>query len=266
MAMDAIGEYRALRKDGRLADAAALLRRDLHLLQPNVVAQAGKMLLKDLAALPAETKPLDVLVLGQCTTTYLPPLITAWAWAEGLRITVREGGYDQVIQDLGALDEKHAPDVILLLPWNQRLLADDARGAAERIEDEMTLLQQAWTHIARLKSKLVQVTYDWSSTGALGFSLSARRGGTIELVRQANASMHAALPRGAFLVDLESLSAWHGKSHFYDERNYHWMKQPFSTGGLSLLARKIAAGLRALVCGRRKVLVLDLDNTMWGGV
>ena len=264
--MDAIAEYRALRKDGRLAEAVALLRRDLPLLEPNAVAQAGKLLLKDLASLHADTKPLDVLVLGQCTTNYLPPVITAWAWSEGMRVTVREGGYDQVIQDLAALDEKSAPDVIVLLPWNQRLLASDARGVAARIEDEMNLLQQAWLQVARLKSKLVQVSYDWSGAGALGFALSSRRGGNIELVRQVNASLHAALPRGAFLVDLESLSAWHGKSRFYDERNYHWMKQPFSTGGLSLLARKIAAGLRALVCGRRKVLVLDLDNTLWGGV
>src|SRR4051812_11751689 len=110
--MDAIGEYRALRKEGRLAEAAALLRRELHLLEPNAVAQAGKMLLKDLVTLPAETKAVEVCLLGQCTTHYLTPLITAWAWAEGLRVSVREGGYDQVIQDLAAISRENAPEVV----------------------------------------------------------------------------------------------------------------------------------------------------------
>ena len=71
----------------------------------------------------------------------------------------------------------------------------DARSAQERIEDEMVFLQQAWAEVARLKAKLVQVSYDWTGPGALGFSLSARRGGEVEWVRQTNASLRAALPR-----------------------------------------------------------------------
>ena len=209
-------------------------------------------------------KPVEVLLLGQCTTSYLPTLITAWAWAEGLLVSVRDGEYDQVVQDL--MRQESAPDAVVLLPWNQRLLAHDRRQTEERIEDEMAFLQQAWSQVARMKAKLVQVSYDWMGAGALGYALSSRRGGDISLVRQANASLHAALPPGSFFVDLEHVSAWHGKSRFYDERNYHWLKQPFSPEGLSALARKMATGLCVLTSGRRKVLVLDLDNTLWGGV
>ena len=228
------------------------------------MAPWAPLIRKDLEAAFPEAGPLRVLVLGQCTTSYLLPLLAGWSWVEGVQISAREGGYDQVIQDLMALTE--APDVVVILPWHQRLLSHDGRAVVERIEDEMAFLQQAWQQVARLKCKLVQVGYDWAVPGALGYSLSARRDGEVSLVRQANASVHAALPPGAFYVDLESLSAWHGKLAFYDERNYHWMKQPFTPLGLSVLARHIAAGLRAFTSGRRKVLVLDLDNTLWGGV
>jgi FkbH-like protein len=262
--MDALAQYRTLRKEGRLAEAAAVARKEMLVLQPNEVAQLGKMLVKDLPAAVPDVKPLEVLLLGQCTTNYLPALITAWAWADGLRVVVRDGEYDQVVQEL--MRHEHAPDVIILLPWNQRLLSHDPRTPQDRIEDEMAFLQQAWAQVARLKSKLVQVSYDWMGAGALGYAMSSRRGGDISLVRQANASLHAALPAGAFFVDLEHISAWHGKSRFYDERNYHWLKQPFSQEGLNILARKMAAGLRVLTTGRKKVLVLDLDNTLWGGV
>jgi FkbH-like protein len=264
MQTDPLAQYRTLRKEGRLADAAALARQVMLSLEANQVAQLGKLLLKDLPAAFPDDASLNVLLLGQCTTNYLPALVTAWAWEEGLRVNVREGEYDQVVQEL--MRQEQAPDVVVLLPWNQRLLAHDTRTAEERIEDEMVFLQQSWTQVARLKSKLVQVSYDWVGAGALGYSMSSRRGGDIALVRQANASLHAALPLGAFFVDLEHVSAWHGKSRFYDERNYHWLKQPFSPEGLSMLAHKMAVGLRVLTTGRKKVLVLDLDNTLWGGV
>src|SRR4051812_18554403 len=262
--MDALAQYRSLRKEGLLSEALRLARKSIPSLEANHAAQLGKLLIKDLTAATPESKPLDVLLLGQCTTTYLPPLITAWSWADGLRVTLREGEYDQVVQEL--MRQEHAPDVVVLLPWNQRLLAHNKRSAQERIEDEMVFLHQAWAQVARLKAKLVQVSYDWTGAGALGYAMSARRGGDIALVRQANASLHAALPSGAFFVDLEHVSAWHGKSRFYDERNYHWLKQPFSPEGLNVLARKMATGVRVLTRGRKKVLVLDLDNTLWGGV
>lgn len=262
--MDVLAQYRSLRKEGRLVEAAVLARRSVSSLEPNQVGQLGKLLVKDLPAAFPETKPLEVLLLGQCTTNYLPPLITAWAWADGLHVTVRDGEYDQVVQEL--MRQEKVPDAVVLLPWNQRLLSHDKRSAEDRIEDEMEFLQQAWGQVARLKAKLVQVSYDWTGAGALGYAMSARRGGDISLVRRANASLHSALPAGAFFVDLEHVTAWHGKSRLYDERNYHWLKQPFSPEGLSVVARKMATGLRVLTTGRRKVLVLDLDNTVWGGV
>ena len=221
------------------------------------------MLLKDIPAAIPDGRPLQVLVLGQCTTNYLPPVITAWAWAEGMPVTIREGAHDQVLQELMALDS--APDVIVLLPWHQRLMADDARDVGQRVADEIDFLRAAWQQVVRLKSKLVQVSYDWTGPGAAGYALSAQNG-VVALVHQANAAMRGAMPANTFFIDLESISAAHGKRAFYDARNDYWLKQPFSPLGLSMLARHLACGLRTISMGRKKVLVLDLDNTLWGGV
>src|SRR4029077_7574253 len=75
-----------------------------------------------------------------------------------------------------------------------------------------------------------------------------------------------ALPRGAYFVDLEQVSGTMGRDQFYDPRQYYWTKQPFSHSGLAELARAVFAGVRAVTAGSKKVLVLDLDNTLWGGV
>ena len=57
-----------------------------------------------------------------------------------------------------------------------------------------------------------------------------------------------------------------GREAFYDPRRYYWTKQPFSERGIVRLAEHIWAGFAALTTGPKKVLVLDLDNTLWGGV
>jgi FkbH-like protein len=68
------------------------------------------------------------------------------------------------------------------------------------------------------------------------------------------------------LVNLEGVSALVGKAHWFDEAAYFTSKQPFSLREMPLaaayFARLIASG-HGLI---RKCLVLDLDNTLWGGV
>ena len=148
--MDALTQYRSLRKEGQLAQAAAGLKLAIPQMEPHAVAQAGKLLQKDLPMMEAPGKPLEILLLGQCTTNYFPPVLTAWAWAEGLRIRIVEGEYDQVVQTLMALTT--APDAIVVLPWSQRVLGGGDRSARDRVADEMEFLQQTWGQVARLKS------------------------------------------------------------------------------------------------------------------
>ncbi|PJG58433.1 FkbH domain-containing protein [Aeromonas cavernicola] len=58
----------------------------------------------------------------------------------------------------------------------------------------------------------------------------------------------------------------HGYSHHFDSRNYYLMSCPFSMTGLVSLAEWIAPLLHRLHHPAHKVLVLDCDNTLWGGV
>lgn len=57
-----------------------------------------------------------------------------------------------------------------------------------------------------------------------------------------------------------------GAGILYDERLWHIGRMPFGARGLDELANLYAQYLRALSERTGKVLVLDLDNTLWGGV
>ncbi|HSS02073.1 MAG TPA: hypothetical protein VLM79_33670, partial [Kofleriaceae bacterium] len=229
-----------LRKQGRrdelLARLQDALRRDE--IDPEELERAGRLLAKELGE-PATA----VRVLGQCTTSWLSPMIAAIAWGSGLRLAVGDGGYDNVIQELTA----HAPDVVVLLPWNDRLLGSD-RPAEVRIADELAAWQHAWSLAADRRARVVQIGYDWLGAGPLGHHLSSE----IAIVRELNHRLRDALPAGAYFVDLDAVSGQLGRARFYDPRQYHWTRQPFSMAGAAALARHVVAGIRALIAGPKK--------------
>lgn len=95
-----------------------------------------------------------------------------------------------------------------------------------------------------------------SSGGATRFFLELN----LEFARAAEAD-----PR-LLLQDVHSLSARIGLNSWFDWERYFSYKILVTTEASVALARSLASIVRAIYGKSRKVLVLDLDNTLWGGV
>lgn len=81
-----------------------------------------------------------------------------------------------------------------------------------------------------------------------------------------NLELGLSAPSSIQICDVEFLSSRYGTLHSSDHRGWFESKQPYALDFQVLVAREvshIAAGLRG---GPKKVVVLDLDNTLWGGV
>lgn len=227
----------------------------------------GRQVNRLLRSSAAQQNPLRILVLGQCTTTWFAQGLASSAWGQQVPCLVEEGPFDNVVQVLEAMSTTSPPNVLVLLPWSQHLLSGQERAPDVLAAEALDFWKRAW-RLASQKGikRLIQIGYDWIFPGALGYHLSASPGGDIDLVRRLNAELRAAMPAESYFVPLEELSGTLGRSQFYDLRRMYWTKQPFSEAGLMNLSEHVIAGLRALTSGPRKVLVLDLDNTLWGGV
>ena len=264
---DAIKQALQARKAGQTEQAMGLLRGSLSRggFSSEQIDKAGRFIQRELLNDPDAHR---VLMLGQCTTSWLANALTAQAWGRGLAVSVVDGGYDNVMQALlAAAGGDQQVDTVVLVPWHQRLFGEGDRSAAQRVADEVGFWEQAWA-IARdqLKARIVQVGYDTDEAGPMGLHLSGADAGRTMLIRKTNQGLREALPEGAYYVDLERVAGRMGRDGFYDTRRYHWTKQPFSEEGTALLGEHLAAGVRAVTTGPKKVLVLDLDNTLWGGV
>jgi FkbH-like protein len=70
---------------------------------------------------------------------------------------------------------------------------------------------------------------------------------------------------GVYVLDLASWAALEGRTHL-DPIVDFLAREPFSAKGQLQFSLFLARSLRPLIVPRRKVLALDLDNTLWGGV
>ena len=260
-----------LTKQAKAPEALALLRKAVRNRQfdPEGYEKAGRLVTNLLRGGHQGDADVRVMLLAQVTSSWIANTLTAMAWGGGASLEIYQGEYENVVQELMApVSEGRRPHVVILLPWVQRLLyAGGNRSPSERLEDELLFWHKAWDLIReRLGARILQVGYDWVTPGPFGYHLSGKPEGDVGLIRRLNEQLRSALPQGAFFLDLEQVSGTVGRATFYDSRRYFWTKQPFSEAGVQHLGMHLWAGVRALITGPKKVLVVDLDNTLWGGV
>ena len=72
--------------------------------------------------------------------------------------------------------------------------------------------------------------------------------------------------KNLILLDIDNLTKLVGIDNFYDQSNYYLSKIPFTEVANNYISREIAKIITAELKIRKKCLVVDLDNTLWGGV
>jgi FkbH-like protein len=81
-----------------------------------------------------------------------------------------------------------------------------------------------------------------------------------------NRALADQLPPYVHVHDVASLAAMYGVYHWFDPRHWHHGKHPVSFECLVPYVRTLAQIIAALRGRSAKCLVLDLDNTLWGGI
>jgi FkbH-like protein len=85
-------------------------------------------------------------------------------------------------------------------------------------------------------------------------------------IRRINVMLGDMAPSYVHLNDVAALVERRGLNQWFDVRLWHEAKQPVAPGSIPELVRNIAAVVGAIFGRNRKCLVVDLDNTLWGGV
>jgi len=69
-----------------------------------------------------------------------------------------------------------------------------------------------------------------------------------------------------YLINLNDIFYQHGAKKMFSERNWYFGRCRFSVDGLQVLSNNLSVLIKRTFEPAKKVLVLDCDNTIWGGV
>ena len=72
--------------------------------------------------------------------------------------------------------------------------------------------------------------------------------------------------KNVYLFDLADTIAEVGRKQFYSNKMWYMSSMPYSRDGLNAVSNEIDRILGAAFTTRKKIIALDLDNTLWGGV
>jgi FkbH-like protein len=266
-------EIRQHIKSGRLDQAFELIRR----VRPTDPIDVIEYAAERLRALPPELVAQRLgpgkrlAVLGGATTSFLTPLTQLFAATRGLALATYEsdfGLYEQEIwSDSPALRE-FAPDVIHFHLSSRNLpfpphAPDHARAVAEQVDRLVALCRAARE---RFGCPVVINNFETDGESPLGSLDAVWPGSRNGLIRALNEGLARALPPQTYIHDVERLSSIAGKASWFDARLWNETKTAVSFECQPLYADRLAATLGALFGKSKKCLVLDLDNTLWGGV
>ena len=218
-----------------------------------------------------------IAILGGSTTVEVKTMLQLFLLAQGIQPIFYESAYNCYYEDVLFENPElweFKPEIVFIhTTWLNVLefpeLLEDTLPVEDRVHRELTRFESMWEKIrTRIGAVIIQNNFDLPRLRPLGNLEASESFGRINFLMKLNAEFaNYARSHSRFLInDILYLSAdvglnaWHDYNYWY---NFHMAVSP--TGTVAL-ARNVAGIIKSL-CGKsKKCLVLDLDNTLWGGI
>ena len=232
-------------------------------------------LLRSLPVTELQLRPLKLALLATSTVDHLSEVLRLYLAREGFAAEIFQSEYDTLYQ--AVLDSSSAlytfrPDVIWLFTNYRDLDLRVVPGAgdpavAAAVDGAISRIKTLWSAIrANCDAHIIQNNADMPLERTFGHFEAQAPWSRTNLLRRFNVALAASYETSLSVFDLDHVAALHGRRNWTDERYWFHSKHAFSLDAAGIVAHY---GARLIAASRglsRKCLVLDLDNTLWGGV
>ncbi len=258
--------------------ARALLASSPSLLNYKFLRQLVEEMSPDLQGI----RPYRVALLSSFSIEFIHDALIAYGFANGLRIEIYQSGFGLISQEI--LDPNSGlygfkPDVAVLAIEGEDWLPEVYSNFMDA--DQTSANFEQLIHGFKIKMTGLLRTFRAASTASLlihslaqpqflraGIADASLTHGQARLVVDLNRALADASADivAAHVVDYAGLVSQFGAQHWYDARMRLYAKAPIALNMLGNLAQEYLKYFRALTGLSKKCLVVDLDNTLWGGV
>jgi FkbH-like protein len=222
-------------------------------------------------------QPVRIAVLGGVTTNEVVDLLELVLMAGGFLPTFYQSEFNRYYEE--AVLEREAirvfqPDILLVYTHWMNVRQLPALDASEADFDgalaaEMERYRAIWDSIhGGVGCQVIQNNFENPPVRILGSLDSVADGGATRFIRELNREFARASLNNPKLVihDLNALAGEVGQAQWVDWGRWYSYKIPTTPEATLAIAKSLGATIGAIFGRSRKCLILDLDDTLWGGV
>ena len=219
----------------------------------------------------------NIAILGGSTTAEIKNILELFLLKDGIQPIFYESEYNRFYED-SIFDnpelKEFKPDVIYVYTTNRNL--KNVPNVNMSVEDVKALLnedyqrfEQVWTTLRnKYNCEIIQNNFERPLYRLLGNRDCYDIHGKTHYIYELNGLLYEfALNNEWFhICDLDYISSDYGLCKWQNPRNWYMYKYALPIDAIPYLAYNVANIIKALYGRNKKGLVLDCDNTLWGGV
>jgi FkbH-like protein len=235
-------------------------------------SELKKNLKKDFSHL----KKIKMAVLGDTATQFLMQALRGAGYLKGFDLQIWEADFNQVerqVFDPTSELYDFKPEIVLVFQSSHKLLAKYNKSKPEEYgslaDTRMELVKQiSATLNDQLKAKIIYYNYTEINDSVFGNYANKVESSFLFQLRKLNYELmvFAASQSNFYFCDISSIQNQSGKSSFFQSSVYINTEMVLSLSILPEVATKTVDLIGAMSGILKKCLIVDLDNTMWGGI
>lgn len=217
---------------------------------------------------------MNIGVVSNTTTKIFVPALVGTALRFGISLRVIEAEFNQIAQEAFSANSTFTNHKL-----NAILVAIDYRGlplrsspgnenlAKKNIKDCLAYLRSIIESLKTTTGAQIIIQNIALPVEAISGSYEAQLPGSLHwLISRLNLDLHTLISSNTLILDVAGLAANIGLAKWHDPKLWNVAKLAFSERYIPIYTEYICRILSSKLGKSRRCLILDLDNTLWGGV
>lgn len=218
-----------------------------------------------------------VAVLGGSTTNDIIQIMELFLLNYGLKPKFYESEYNQYYQDAVFENSELAafhPDIVYIHTSNRNItkypeITDSAETVNLLLDNEVEKFTKIWSSLVeKYHCSIIQNNFELPYYRLMGNREAYDIHGKVSFVSRLNEMFYdyARTHDNFYICDINYISADYGLKAWSDPFYWHMYKYALAVPAIPYLSFNVANIIKSLYGKNKKGFVLDLDNTLWGGV
>ena len=222
-------------------------------------------------------KSINVAILGGSTTDLIKKTLSKLMLANKIKVNIYESNYNQFYFEAINISKKlksFNPDIIYIHITNKNIepfpkVEDSDAKISKLLKQNIEKFHNIWKSLTKeFNCTIIQNNFEFLNYSSLGNLDSSKNYGKINFINQLNAALYKKIQNfnNIIINDINLISSRFGLKKWQDDTLYFNYKYALSFDAIQVLAYSISRIILSLLGKSKKCLVVDFDNTIWGGV